>query len=296
LRWNVSDASRVSASVARTVRRPNFNQLVPVFLEGEFGDNDFIGNPALEQESAWGADLGFEYRLGRRGVVGVNLFYRDVRDLIEIVNTGIPSETAVEDYEDEVAEFIEENPGADPTTPGYPQFDPDSFLYTADNVGDGRVYGVEFDLSTPLTALGLSDTGVFLNYSWLDSKVTDALGERRFNDQARSVLNVGFMQDLPTLGASFGVSYRRQGDARSRVLAEEVETSYGSDLEAFVEKRFGERWAVRLTGTNLLDASKDEAFHKFDTLEDQIDRDYDEYELESEHSGPVYQLVARYAF
>jgi outer membrane receptor for ferrienterochelin and colicin len=296
LRWNFGEADRLSLSLARTVRRPSFNQITPVFLEGEFGDNDFIGNPQLEQETANGVDFGYEHRLGRRGVVGVNLFYRDVSDLIELVNTGEPSETAQEDYEEEVEEFLADNPGATPATPGYPQFDPDSFLYTAANVGDGKVYGIEVDLSTPLTALNLPDTGVFLNYSWLESKVTDALGERRFNDQARSVLNVGFIQDLKSLDASFGVSYRRQGDARSRVLAEEVETHYGADLEAFVEKRFGERLSVRLTGTNLLDASKDEAFHKFDTLDDQIDRDYDEYELEREKSGPVYQLVMRYAF
>lgn len=296
LRWNLSDADRLSVSLARTVRRPNFNHVLPVFLEGEFGDNDFIGNPALEQETAWGIDLGFEHRLGRRGVVGVNVFYRDVKNLIEITNTGDPSETALEDFEDEVEEFLDDNPGATPATPGYPEFDPSSFLYTAANVGDGHVYGVELDLSTPLTALGLPDTGVFLNYSWLDSKVDDALGERRFNDQARSVFNVGFIQDLKSINASFGVSYRRQGDARSRVLAEEVETTYDADLEAFIEKRFGDSWSVRLTGTNLLDASKDETFHKFDTLADQIDRDYDEYELESEKSGPVYQLVVRYAF
>ena len=296
LRWNLSDADRLSLSLARTVRRPNFNQITPLYLEGEFGDNDFIGNPRLEQETANGIDFGYEHRLGRRGVVGVNLFYRDVGDLIELVNTGTPSETATEDYEEEVEEFLADNPGATPATPGYPQFDPDSFLYTAENVGDGKVYGIEVDLSTPLTALGLPDTGVFLNYSWLDSEVTDALGKRRFNDQARSVLNVGFIQDLKSIDASFGLSYRRQGDAASRVLAEEVETHYGADLEAFVEKRFGKQWSVRLTGTNLLDASKDETFRKFDTLDDQIDRDYDEYELEREKSGPVYQLVVRYAF
>ena len=296
LRWNLGDADRLSLSLARTVRRPNFNHVLPLFLEGEFGDNDFIGNPALEQETANGVDLGFEHRLGRRGVVGVNVFYRDVKDLIEIVNTGDPSETALEDFEDEVEEFLDDNPGATPATPGYPEFDPGSFLYTAANVGDGHVYGVEFDLSTPLTALGLPDTGVFLNYSWLDSKVDDALGERRFNDQARSVFNVGFIQDLKSIDATFGVSYRRQGGAFSRVLAEEVETTYDADLEAFIEKRFGDSWSVRLTGTNLLDASKDETFHKFDTLADQIDRDYDEFELESERSGPVYQLVVRYTF
>ncbi|MCQ4165961.1 TonB-dependent receptor plug domain-containing protein [Tahibacter harae] len=296
LRWDLGDADRLSFSVARTVRRPNFNYLLPVLLEGEYGDNDFVGNPRLSLEKAWGVDLGFEHRLGRHGVVGVNLFYRDVTDLIEISNTGAASATALEDFEDEVAEFLEENPGATPATPGYPVLDPDSFVYTASNVGDGQVYGVEFDLSTPLTALNLPDTGVFLNYSWLDSRVRDTLGRRRFNDQARSVLNVGFIQDLPGLQASFGVSYRRQGQALSRVLAEEVETRYGADLETFIEKRFGTQWSVRLTGTNLLDASKDEYFHKFDTLDDQLGRDYDEYEIEREKAGPVYQLVARYAW
>jgi outer membrane receptor protein involved in Fe transport len=296
LRWNIGEQDRVTLSLARTVRRPNFNHILPLLLEEEFGDNDFVGNPQLDPETAWGVDLGFEHRLGRRGIFGVNVFYRDVKDLIEITNTGVPSATAVDDFEDEVEEFLDENPGATPATPGYPEFDPDSFVYTASNVGNGYVYGVEFDLSTPLSAIGLPDTGVFLNYSWLDSKVDDEIGQRRFNDQARYVFNIGFMHDMKALDASFGASYRRQGGAFSRVLAKEVETSYGADLEVFVEKRFGEHWTMRLTGSNLLNASKDEAFHKFDTLGDQIDRDYDEYELEKETSGPVYQFVARYAF
>ncbi|TWI01092.1 outer membrane receptor protein involved in Fe transport [Luteimonas cucumeris] len=296
LRWNVTDADRLSLSLARTVRRPDFNYLAPVFLEGEYGDNDFIGNPLLEQENAWGVDLGFEHRLGRQGVVGVNVFYRDVKDLIELVNHGEPSATALEDFEDEVEDFLEDNPDATPDTPGYPVLEADSFVYSAANVGDGKVYGVELDLSTPLTAFGMPDTGVFLNYSWLDSKVDDGLGERRFNNQARYVLNVGFIQDLESINSSFGISYRRQGGAESRVIGEEVETTYGADLEAFVEKRFGESWSVRLTGNNLLDAKKQETFHKFNTRLDQIERSYDEFELESEQSGRVYQLVVRYAF
>jgi outer membrane receptor protein involved in Fe transport len=296
LRWSLANDDRVSLSLARTVRRPGFDMLLPVLLEGEFGDNDFIGNPELAPETAWGIDLGYEHRIGRRGIVGINVFQRRISDLIERVNTGAASDEAIGDFEDDVEEFLEENPGADETTPGFPQFDPDSFVYTVANVGEGRVWGIEFDLSTPLTALGLEHTGVFLNATWLDSDVADDLGRRRFNDQARSVLNVGFIQDLPAWGGAFGLSYRKQGDAYSRVLAEEVRTTYGADLEGFIVKRFGERLSVRLVGSNLLDASKDEQFHKFDTLGDQLDRDYDEYELETERSGRVFQLVARYAF
>ena len=68
----------------------------------------------------------------------------------------------------------------------------------------------------------MPDTGVFFNYSWLDSDIDDEFGSRRFNSQSDYVYNIGFIQDLPTLEASFGVTYRKQGDAYSRVVGEEV--------------------------------------------------------------------------
>lgn len=293
LKWDVNADTRISLSLAKSIKRPNFNELIPALLDGEFGDNDYIGNPLLEPETANGIDLGFERRLGKHGVMGVNFFYRDVKNLIELSNTGQWSEDAQDNYEDDLEEFLEENPGA---TEDDFEFTPESWLFTSSNVGDGKVYGVEFDLSTPLTSLGLPNTGVFVNYSYLNSKVTDFLGERRFNDQARNVYNVGFIQDLPSVGASFGATYRKQGDAFSRILGEEVTVKYGDDLEVFVEKRFGSSVSLRLTAANLLDASKDEFFNKFDNEADQINRDFDEYELETEEAGPSYQLVMRWAF
>ncbi len=291
LRWNLGDADRISLSLAKTIKRPNFNELLPALLDGEFGDNDYIGNPELDPETANGLDLGFEHRLGRKGVVGVNFFYRDVKDLIEIVNTGVPSEEMQDTWE----EMIEDGDAVD-LADAMAQEPASSWLYTSSNVGDGKVYGFEFDVSTPLSAIGLENTGIFANYSWVKSKVDDFLGERRFNDQAKSVYNIGFIHDLPTLGASFGATYRKQGDAYARVLGEEVLIRYGGELDVFVEKRFGTNVSVRLSANNLLDASKDEFFDKFDTLQDQIDRDYDEYELETEEAGPGYQLVMRWAF
>ena len=267
VRWNLTSDDQVYVSGARTVRRPGFEYLSPAVLEGEMGDNDFQGDPTLKPESAWGLDVGYERRLGKQGVAGVNVFYRKVSDLIELSNTG---------------EEGDDGPG--------------SFIYTARNTGDGKVWGVEFDLSTPLTVIGLENTGVFLNYSWLDSDVNDAFGSRKFNSQSDYVLNVGFIQDLPTWGAAFGASYRKQGEAYSRVVAEEVTTTYGGDLEIFVEKRIGKDLTIRLTGSNLLDAEKKESFNKFDNAADQVDRDFDEYELERENAGPVFQLIARLAF
>jgi len=287
IRWRLSDSDRITASVARTVRRPNFDYLSPALLDGEYGDNDFIGNPDLEPETAWGADLGFERRLGRRGVFGVNVFYRDIADLIELTNTGEYSEQALDDYDDAID---------DGATPEEAAEELVSYVLTADNVGDGQVWGVEFDLSTPLDFIGMEHTGVFLNYSWLDSSVDDAFGERRFNSQSDYVFNVGFTQDIPSWGAAFGATYRKQGDAEGRIIGEEVVTQYGGDLEIFIEKQVASNVVLRFTGSNLLDSSKDETFNKFNTIQDQIDRDFDEYEIETETAGPWFQLVARMAF
>ncbi len=264
---------RITLSGARTLRRPRFDFITPGLLEAEFGDNDFLGNPLLAPETAWGGDLGYEHRIGKTGVIGVNLFYRDVTNLTELATMLNPNGTPAEGSEG-----------------------PGTFILTPRNTGDGEVYGIEFDASFSLAFVGLPDTGVFGNLALLDSNITDEFGERRFNDQSKYVYNFGAIQNLPSFGAAFGATYRKQGQAFGRVVGEEVFTRYGADLEVFVEKRFGDSFTIRAVGSNLLDGTKDEDFNKFTTVQDQIDRDFDEYELESERAGPVFQIVARYAF
>lgn len=258
---------RITASAARTVRRPRFDYISPALLEAELGDNDLLGNPQLRPETAWGGDLGYEHKLGRTGVVGVNLFYRKIDNLIEVANTGVVG-----------------SEGAG------------TWVYQPRNVGSGDVWGVEFDLSTSLSFAGLPNTGIFGNFSWIDSSVDDEFGPRRFNGQSEYVYNVGVIQNIPSVGVSFGATYRKQGPAYDRNVGEEVHTTYGADLEVFIEKRIGKSFTIRAVGSNLLDSSKDERFNKFDTTGDQISRSFAQYELETENAGPVFQIVARYAF
>lgn len=278
VKWDLTETDRITASVARTVRNPSLEFLNPAYLEDEFEDVDFVGNPGLEPESAWGVDIGYERRLGRTGVMGVNVFYRDVTDLQEIAALG----ASPLDQNGIVGDGIDVDGLA---------------ILTPRNSGDGKVYGVELDLSTSLDFVGLENTGLFLNYSWLDSEIKDAFGKRRFNSQSDYVVNFGMIQDLPSLDAAFGFTARKQGEALSRIVSEEVTTTYGADLEVFVEKRFGQNFTLRFVGSNLLDATKDEEFNKFNNAADQTNRLFREYELESEHAGgPVYQLIGRYAF
>src|SRR3546814_2374934 len=74
--------------------------------------------PLIRPETAWGGDLGYEHRVGNTGVIGVNVFYREVKNLVELVNTG------------------EEGSEGEGT-----------FVLQPQNVGDGKVWGIEFDAS-----------------------------------------------------------------------------------------------------------------------------------------------------
>lgn len=259
-------------SVARTVRRPDYDLISPVTqLESPGDDDTTTGNPLLRNQTAWGVDVGYERRLPGNGIFGVNFFYRDISDLIELV--------AIADNGD----------GSD---------------YTPRNIGDGRVWGVEFDLSTPLGFIGLPDTGFFANYTWLDSETRDPFTgqDRRFNNQPHHVYNVGFIQNLRSINSSFGASLSGRSTAVESNFDEIVRLSYSPDLEAFVEHRIGRNFVLRLSAQNLLNRTKREYFTKFDgdslaeVLENRANGDVDEFEIERERSGRLFQVTARFAF
>lgn len=269
------------ASVARTVRRPSIDQQVPSSNDDSPEDDDItIGNPDLKFETSWGIDVGYEQKLGRKGILGVNFFHRWVRDLIGLVNTGLPSGN--EDDDDE----------------------PVGNLYTFANTGKGKIYGIEFDLSTPLSFVGLENTGVFANYTRLWSKRTEPTTGLRvaFNGQPKYVYNFGVTQDFPTIDASAGFSYRKQGNSTSIFFGENEYQRYGGNLEAFVEKRLGKNVVVRLSGNNLIDARSLQYEQNFDgdtgaeVIANQQAGDVDEFEVEREESARQIMLTLRLVF
>jgi len=268
-RWDFTDFDRLHFSIARTVRRPNFNQLTPFVLDETPTDDEATqGNPDLEPETAWGLDLGYERQFaGRRGIAGINLFYRDIDDLIELTDTGT-------------------------------QFDDEFDLFRFENVGSGTLWGVELDFSAPLTVIGLENTSAFGNFVYLESEVNDPFTgvERDFNLLPEYIYNVGFNHAIRPLGLSFGASLQQRGKSR-QFEADEIEIlEYDGFLEAFIEKRFNDRWLLRLTGSNLLNQTKVERQTKFDSLSDFRAGAIEESELELEQTGPWFRLVLRGAF
>jgi outer membrane receptor protein involved in Fe transport len=277
LQYDLNDWASFRASFAKTVRRPSFEQRIPFEDSDEPEDDDITrGNPFLTTETAKGFDVGFEFELPGRGIMGINGFYRDIDDLILLVQ-------------------IDQDPDNDPMTPGG--------VYSFENVGSAKVYGFEFDLSTSLAAIGLPDTGLFANYTRLYSERFDPNFDRdvRINQQPTYVYNVGVTQSIPNVGVSFGASYQKQGMYTSHFFGEIERGTVDGNLELFVEKRFQDSVVLRLSGNNVLDASSFQTEENFDgdtgdeIIANAIAGNVDGYEIEREQSTPVVQLTLRVA-
>lgn len=283
LQWKLTDADQLRFSVARTVRRPSVEQLVPAVTLESPGDYDVtIGNPNLKMERSLGFDLGFEHNIGKSGVVGVNLFQRNISDLIGMVRTTRPVTDAGQDPGD--------FPGG---------------LYSFRNIGSAKVRGAEFDLSMPLTVLGMDHTGVFGNYTRLFSKRLNPITGRdtTVDDQPSYVYNIGLTQEIPVWKASVGASYQKQGPAYQHNSPGEMQsTIYGGNLEVFLEKRLGKAFVLRLTGNNLLDSCSQQLEQDFagdDAAEMMANNkayNVDFMELERECSSPRWSLTLRAVF
>lgn len=269
LNYDFGENTTFRASIARTVRRPSFVQLSPTIEYDEPEDGDHQqGNPNLEDETSVGIDAGLEQTFMTSGIFGVNAFYREVSDVIEKVGAGITDEGGI--------------------------------LFSYRNSGDGKVWGIEFDLSAPLG----ENTGVFANATFMDSEITDPFtGEdRRFSYQADYVYNVGITQTIPTFDASVGFSYQKQGESGAVEIDRTRTLDYDANLEVFAEKRFGEDYVLRLTVNNALDAKKYEGFTYVggDTAEEMLANhkagNVDYYETEVEEADVIYMLTLRRNF
>lgn len=269
LRWHLTDDDQFRVSLAKTVRRPQFDQLNPVSLTIE--DEIFQGDTDLDPEVSWGLDVGYEHFIQDHTVIGINAFYRRVSDLIEFTEI----ETVIDGEEFDLRTPI-------------------------NNDNDGTIYGVEFDVSAPATFIGLPNLQWNINYTYLDSEVEDSFFEgldRQFSGQGDYVFNVGFEHELNSLAMSYGLTYQQQGDVEEFEGEEINRISYDGNLELFIEKRFdNDNYVLRLSGQNLLDSDKEEFIREFDGIDALRDGTPDTLETEVESSEPSIVLTLRGRF
>jgi outer membrane receptor for ferrienterochelin and colicins len=160
LLYRLRDDLSLRAAVSRGVNRPKFDELSP--FEQETGRSFVVGNPGLDPARSWNYDFGGEY-VTPRLFIGANFFQRNIRGVIEQVDTGL------------------DRNGKD--------------VLRVENVGDGWARGLELEQRLGLSLLGvgaLRGVTLWANETILDSELTEAGGRSRpFKEQPRFISNVG---------------------------------------------------------------------------------------------------------
>jgi len=193
LAYRLNDTMTLRASLAQQINRPKLDELAPG--ERRRGNRTYLGNADLRPAHSNGADLGLDY-VSDGLFLGVNLFERRIKDLIET------RETAA-----------------------------NYFVY--DNVGDGRIRGLEFEQRIPLSLLGLDWLDGFTvtaNQAFLSSRVDDPLtGRRNFSDQPEFIGNLGLeyfhapsrtraMLAVNRIGKRGSLSYEGDGNFKDKTI------------------------------------------------------------------------------
>ena len=207
--------------------RPNINSLYPATGGNLFSAADSIGNSQLKPERANGIDLAFERYFKSAGVMSLNFFVRDIKDVIRNITT---------------LETVSWSPEQ-------------RYVSRPQNIGKARATGVEFDTKFQLREL--FDTTIPLslrvNANIYKSKVESVPGPyNTLESQAHVTGNIGFDYRLTNSPFSFGGNFawtpaytsQRSEDQISKVSTKRV-------FDTYALYRVDSRTNVRLSLSNI---------------------------------------------
>ncbi|HET7731962.1 MAG TPA: TonB-dependent receptor [Usitatibacter sp.] len=227
LLWKLpgTQKDQVRLGLARTYKPPGIQELVPRRF---FSPNnsavtpDFIGNPNLKPELAWGLDAAYEHYPTGGGNVSVSVFHRRIEDIVQ-------------------REVVFEDP---------------LYISRPANIGRGTVSGVEFDAKGKLSQLWTGAPGVDLraNFAVNRSRVSYIPGpHNRLDEQVPWNGTAGFdyrFSPVPlTVGSSF--TARAGGTVRTS-LSQVLYRRVNRQLEAYALWRFSPAVQVRFSVQNIL--------------------------------------------
>lgn len=186
LKYNVNPKTALRFAYTNTLARPNYFDLVP-YRQIEDGEELSIGNPALEATTSTNLDLMAEHYFGNIGIFSAGVFYKDINNFI--VNQTFNDFT----FEDtEWAVFTQPING-----------------------GNATLVGMEFAFQRQLGFIhsSLNGVGVYLNYTFTDSEVTDFNFEGRENDDLalpgspQHTLNASLSYDTKRFTSRLSLNY-----------------------------------------------------------------------------------------
>ena len=227
-RFDITPSLQLRAGVRKDVEQLSFSDFSTIIDGGDEDQNTQAGNPDIRQEQSWRYELNLEMRLPNDlGVMNSQFWYRDVEDHIDRIDVSTG---------------------------------PDDLESARGNIGDGKRYGLNLDLSTKLDPLGVRNALLTTGIRLRDSEYIDPfLGiKRRQRDNGRWQANIGFRHDLSAYGLTYGFNYSNSSNGstgRQAIDVDDIEEFIEAPrLNAYVQKVAFENITFRLETNNITDA------------------------------------------
>jgi len=224
-RFDITPSLQLRAGIEKDVSQLSFSDFSATVDGSDEDQNTVAGNPEIAQEQSWRYELNLEMRLPNDiGVLNSQFYYRDIQDVIDRVDVS-PS--------------------------------PDSLQSARGNIGDGKRYGVNLDLSARLGFIGVPNALLTTGLSVRDSEVFDPFlkTKRRMRNNGRWTARSSFRHDVIGFGLSYGFNYEMNsngGSGRTEVdIIDTEERIFGPEVSAFVEKQAFGSYTFRFEANNI---------------------------------------------
>lgn len=230
--WDFTDNMKLRTAFSRTVARPSFKELAPVFTRDPGSGDRFVGVPSLRTSNITNADVRWEWFLGEGDIIAASAFTKLIEDPIELNSRG-------------------------------------GLLYFR-NEDEGNLYGFELEAQKNLGFLdeAFEDISLQANYTALISSVEvrvpserRAAGlstNRRLQGQPDYIFNFNMTYDNKDTGWFSGLFLNVTGELLYAVGGLD-DTSFVQDvfqkpitsLDFVISKKFAERWKLSFRAENL---------------------------------------------
>lgn len=186
--WSPNDRNQLRVRVEREVGQLNFGDFV-AGSQINTGGGVSAGNPDLDPQQAWVAEVAYERRFWETGAVTFTVRHMEVTDAIdrapEVVVSTCPLVGGVPDT----------------SSPACTRYDRPA------NIGDGTRDQVQIDFTLPLDRVGLKGGSLRGFHIWRDSEVIDptTFDPRRITGEHEADWELHFTQDFPQWKLTWGV-------------------------------------------------------------------------------------------
>jgi outer membrane receptor protein involved in Fe transport len=218
--WSATGSDRLRFLIEREVGQLDFEDFVG--SASLAASTVTAGNPDLEPDRTWRAELGWERRFMESGTLLLAVRHERIEDLIDRI----------------------------PVIADVP-FD------AVGNLGDGRRHELEINLTLPLDRFGIHAGLLKAIALWRHSEATDpTTGESRpISEDAPREAALHFSQQLEGLRVRWGVDATLASEQREHFFDELRTERLGTMLNAFVQYEPTPALSIRFFANNLLDRS-----------------------------------------